>query len=161
MALALGFGILAAQQFPRTIRDRAIFQTTSACLAQNGGRADCVPSGLGPDGSADASFALIAEQADVSRQRLGQDLLGLTAGVVTFLLALGAAVAPNLPKRARRLRSGAAALQSVSELLQTVTYPLILVAVGQAMGLSFLQDLWLSQLMVNQATDHLLAMVLR
>jgi hypothetical protein len=65
LALAIVFGLRAVADYPRALRDHAILQATAACLAQTGGRADCAPSNVAPDGSTDVSA--LVDQAAATR----------------------------------------------------------------------------------------------
>jgi hypothetical protein len=158
LALALTFGLRTWNDYPRMLRDRAVLQAATECLAQTGGRSDCVPSSVAPDGSTDFAIAVIVEQSAASQHKLGRDLLGLAGGIVILFGRFGVFACRRLrPKALWRRPSVVDAIRSVGEGLLTVTYPLILILVGDLLGAPFVQGIWLTRALLDRATDGVLA----
>jgi hypothetical protein len=158
-ALALTFGLRTWTDYPLLFRDHAVLQATTACLAQTGGRSDCVPSSVAPDGSTDLAITVILEQSAASQHKLGRDLLGTAGGAVILLVEFGA-VASRRCRRAtalRRLSSVLVAIGNVSEGLVAVAYPLILVLAGDLVGVWFGQSIWPTGEILDRAADGVLS----
>jgi hypothetical protein len=136
LALAIIFGLRAVTDYPRALRDHAILQAVAACLAQIGGRADCAPSNVAPNGSIDVSA--LVDQAAAMRRKLGGDLLAAIGGAVTVLLGLWAAMSRRLRARGREAaRPVTMAIAGVGEGLAAISCPLVLaLAVGLLGGAS-------------------------
>jgi hypothetical protein len=154
--LGITFGLRGVGDYPRALRDQAILQATDDCLARTGGRSDCAPSNVSPDGSTDRS--VLATQAATSRRKLGEDTLGTIAGVIAVFLALGA----WRGRRAERLRpadSAASTLARVGEGLVAASCPLAvawaLVLVGAQLG----RAAPLATILPDQAAAGVLAVI--